>query len=302
MPSLAAKTARAVPRRPAQRDGPDVPERQLGPRRQTRPFGGLGAGQRSTSSALGPHEWRRLIHSSEQFPVIRRLAKQLDGIGHSRPRVQLLLSRMLQSLGELDHSKLVDSGRSTRSPSARIFANNYVDVDKVTAIGFDYDYTLVTYQEELQHLIYGTAVRQLIDKMHYPPNLLRRGFDSAFAIRGLAVDRRHGLLIKLSHMSEVQPESVHRGRYRCSREEVYRLYGRKLYISPQYRREYIVPLNDQFSYAEGSLIANTIQALIDHGFVLAPRKLARELPSFHRDLASCDSACLQSRGSRGVTC
>ena len=33
--------------------------------------------------------------------------------------------------------------------------NNYVNIDKLRAVGFDYDYTLVQYTNDLQHLIYN---------------------------------------------------------------------------------------------------------------------------------------------------
>ena len=43
----------------------------------------------------------------------------------------------------------------------RVFANSYVDLGKVDTVGFDYDYTLVTYTEELLELIYDMALKTI---------------------------------------------------------------------------------------------------------------------------------------------
>jgi hypothetical protein len=67
-----------------------------------------------------------------------------------------------------------------------IYANTYVDLGKVDAVGFDYDYTLVTYTNELLDLIYDKALRRLVNDRQYPLDMLDAGlsFDPYFSIRG----------------------------------------------------------------------------------------------------------------------
>uniref|UniRef100_A0A7S4QX41 5'-nucleotidase n=1 Tax=Ditylum brightwellii TaxID=49249 RepID=A0A7S4QX41_9STRA len=67
-----------------------------------------------------------------------------------------------------------------------VFANSYVDLGKVDTVGFDYDYTLVTYTNELLELIYDMALKRLVEEKQYPSEMLDAGlkFDPNFSIRG----------------------------------------------------------------------------------------------------------------------
>lgn len=67
-----------------------------------------------------------------------------------------------------------------------VYANSYVDMGAVDTVGFDYDYTLVTYTETLLELIYDMALRRLVEEKEYPREMLEVGlkFDPSFSIRG----------------------------------------------------------------------------------------------------------------------
>jgi len=70
-----------------------------------------------------------------------------------------------------------------------VYANSYVDMGAVDTVGFDYDYTLVTYTETLLELIYDMALRRLVEEKEYPREMLEVGlkFDPSFSIRGKLV-------------------------------------------------------------------------------------------------------------------
>jgi hypothetical protein len=104
--------------------------------------------------------------------------------------------RLLDSMHT--HSKRVDMNTIKRSSQNQtggahdaIFSNTYVDLGKVDTVGFDYDYTLVTYTDELLELIYDMALKRLVHDRYYPTEMLDAGlkFDPFFSIRGLAVDK-----------------------------------------------------------------------------------------------------------------
>ena len=82
--------------------------------------------------------------------------------------------------------KSVSSGRGSGGAHDTIFANTYVDLGKVDTVGFDYDYTLVTYTDELLELIYDMALKRLVRDRQYPAEMLEAGlkFDPFFSIRG----------------------------------------------------------------------------------------------------------------------
>ena len=113
---------------------------------------------------------------------------------HSKKEVNDVLVETEELLRTMHkHSKHVDQKDVKRSmtPTSnshydKIFANTYVDLGKVDTVGFDYDYTLVHYTEELLELLYDMALTRLVNDRHYPPEMLQSGlkYDPFFSIRG----------------------------------------------------------------------------------------------------------------------
>lgn len=56
-----------------------------------------------------------------------------------------------------------------------VYANSYVDLGKVDTVGFDFDYTLVTYTQQLLELIYDMSLRRLVNEKEYPSAMLSSG-------------------------------------------------------------------------------------------------------------------------------
>ena len=48
-----------------------------------------------------------------------------------------------------------------------VYANSYVDLGRVDTVGFDYDYTLVTYTSDLQELIYDMALKRTVLQLQH---------------------------------------------------------------------------------------------------------------------------------------
>lgn len=67
----------------------------------------------------------------------------------------------------------------------RVFCNRELRMNDVKVIGFDYDYTLVSYKWALQDLVYERAKNYLLQRLRYPPSLGECSFDRSFPIRGL---------------------------------------------------------------------------------------------------------------------
>lgn len=72
-----------------------------------------------------------------------------------------------------------------------VYANSYVDLGKVDTVGFDFDYTLVTYTTELLSLIYDMSLKRLVQEKEYPREMLSAGlkFDPFFSIRGESINK-----------------------------------------------------------------------------------------------------------------
>lgn len=153
---------------------------------------------------------------------------------------------------------------STVSSQSRnvIFANNYLNMGDIKVMGFDLDYTLVSYTVELQSLIFTLARNVLVNIYGYPRDLMASQFDPHFAIRGLSVDSQSGVLCKLSHLQRVSAKFAYKGKKPLSSEMVEKLYGESRHIAHGDLKK-MRPLNDMFSLAEGCLIAEVIE-LFEH--------------------------------------
>ncbi len=113
------------------------------------------------------------------------------------PAIRSLLTKCTGALQEPLHTPYY-------SPIAsRVFANNYLNLNEVNVVGFDLDYTLVPYTVELQSLIFTMARDILVAAYSYPKDLKTCFFDPNFAIRGLSVDTRNGVLVKMNHLQRI---------------------------------------------------------------------------------------------------
>jgi len=85
-----------------------------------------------------------------------------------------------------DDEDCILSNLLTNNIESSVYANSYVDLGKVDTVGFDFDYTLVTYTTELLSLIYDMSLKRLVEEKEYPREMLSAGlkFDPFFSIRG----------------------------------------------------------------------------------------------------------------------
>jgi hypothetical protein len=131
-------------------------------------------------------------HSDELFSS-RLPSEMLDFPRHAKGTINEILietENLVQNLHK--DSKAIDPKKTKRSMSPMvnshdsIFANTYVDLGNIDTVGFDYDYTLVHYTEELLTLLYEMALSRLVEDRHYPTEMMECGlhYDPYFSIRG----------------------------------------------------------------------------------------------------------------------
>lgn len=146
-------------------------------------------------------------------------------------------------------------------------------------IGFDYDYTLVTYTDELLELIYQKALNRLITDRHYPTEMLDAGmkYDPYFSIRGLAVDKETGWITHLSYTHKVAV--AWEGREKLPTSRIFEEYRGKRALKPSDRKKRLKPLNDIFSMAECCLIADVIQFFKDRDIPYCPQNVVTDVLS-----------------------
>lgn len=149
-----------------------------------------------------------------------------------------------------------------------------LNVSKMHAVGFDYDYTLANYNQEIQPLIYKMALNYMIEKMNYPADLKHFRYDPDFAIRGLYFDTKKGNLVKMDYLNNLQPDSVYCGRTPLTQQQIEEKYG-GYHINGAYARDHFRPMIDNFSLPEACLISDTIEYFLgtemsfDPGYIYA---------------------------------
>ena len=164
----------------------------------------------------------------------------------------------------------------------RVYANTYVNLGSAKVVGFDYDYTLVSYKEEILHLIYKLAKEQLVSGLKYPKELIDElpGYDPKFAIRGLAVDLDKAWICMLTLRYRVSIAFY--GRERVDPKIVAKTYRSETgsgILPPEERKKRLKPLNDLFSTAEACLLADVVQWFVDKEIPFDPRSVVTDVLS-----------------------
>lgn len=219
-----------------------------------------------------------------------------QGVNDILETTESLLKSMHTHSKKLDLRQQVEAAKKAGNENEQVFANSYVDLGKIDTVGFDFDYTLVMYNEELLELIYGMALQRLVHDRQYPIEMLDSGlkYDPFFSIRGLAVDKETGWICHLSYTHKVAV--AWEGRERIPTSRIFLEYRGKRALRPEERRNRIKPLNDIFSMAECCLIADTIQFFKDRAIPYSPQNAVSDVVSairethisgdFHRLIAS----------------
>ncbi|MDY7231461.1 HAD-IG family 5'-nucleotidase [Hyalangium rubrum] len=90
-------------------------------------------------------------------------------------------------------------------PRARdVFVNRNLRMASVELIGFDMDYTLAIYHmRRLEQLSFDMTLAKLVGEYGYPPVIGHLLYDHHFVMRGLAVDRLTGNILKMDRFGHV---------------------------------------------------------------------------------------------------
>lgn len=166
------------------------------------------------------------------------------------------------------------------SNEERVYANTYVNLGSAKVVGFDYDYTLVSYKPAILHLIYDLAKEQLVGGLGYPSELVDElpGYDPKFAIRGLAVDLDKAWICMLTLRYRVSIAFY--GRERVDPKVVARTYRSETgsgILPPEERKKRLKPLNDLFSTAEACLLADVVQWFRDRDIPFDTRSVVTDV-------------------------
>jgi 5'-nucleotidase len=143
-----------------------------------------------------------------------------------------------------------------------VFCNRTLNLRAIRAIGYDMDYTLVHYHQEVWEHRAFEYVRALFAADGWPVESLK--FDPSFINRGLILDVEHGSLVKANRFGFIK-RAAHGTRV-LSFEELRKTYARTIVDLNEPRWVF---LNTLFSLSEGSLYAQLVD-LLDEGKLPGP--------------------------------
>ncbi len=174
-------------------------------------------------------------------------------------------ARALEGGAEPEHDGLSDPELQSLLASARrqvqrarqVFTNRNLRLGNVEAIGFDMDYTLAIYHKRsIEQLSFDLTLRKLVEERGYPKEIAGIRYDHGFVMRGLAVDRERGNILKVDRFGHVG--RAYHGRRPLGRDEERRLYRDEKVSLKSERFAWIDTL---FALPEACLYAESIEVL-----------------------------------------
>jgi len=102
-----------------------------------------------------------------------------------------------------DGVQLVPPARATALPSS-IYCNRDLNMEAISAVGFDMDYTLAQYKISFDGLAYDGAKSKLVQTMGYPAEALDFEYNPSQWTRGLIIDVRRGNFLKVDNFKYVR--------------------------------------------------------------------------------------------------
>lgn len=156
-----------------------------------------------------------------------------------------------------------------------IYCNNDVSMAHIHTVGFDFDYTLANYNENLDKFVYRSVMEELVHTRGYPAELLDLKYDSNFGIKGLFFDKETGYFLKVDQFYKIQSECVYYGRRRVPLDDILKRYD-GLGLSRAARAECFF-FADLFSIPEVSILADVIQHFVDKGLPFHPRYIQQDV-------------------------
>lgn len=155
-----------------------------------------------------------------------------------------------------DTHKQILSWQGSPGREREVYCSRSLDMSRVRVIGYDMDYTLVQYYENVWEARAYHHAKQLLREKGFPVDDLQ--FDEELVCRGLMIDKELGNLIKVDRHGYVR-KAMH-GLEVMPRAERIDTYGRTLVDLREERYEF---LNTLFSCSEACLYAQLVEKFDD---------------------------------------
>lgn len=154
----------------------------------------------------------------------------------------------------------------------RMYVNRSLNMERIKAIGFDMDHTLVMYnREEFESLAFRETLKKFIEA-GYPEELADLQFKPNFLIRGLLVDMERGNLLKVDGHKYVK--TAFHGSTSLDKETRHRLYN-----SESFKAQEFLSVDTFFALSEVQLFVEIVDYMDQN-----PKKINKTYREVYGDL------------------
>ncbi len=154
----------------------------------------------------------------------------------------------------------------------RMYVNRSLNMDRIKAIGFDMDHTLVMYNREaFESLAFRETLKKFIEA-GYPEELGELNFKPNFLIRGLLVDMDRGNLLKVDGHKYVK--TAFHGTMRLDKDTRH-----KLYNSESFKAQEFLSVDTFFALSEVQLFVEIVDYMDAN-----PKKIKKSYREVYDDL------------------
>ncbi|MCS6899260.1 MAG: HAD-IG family 5'-nucleotidase [Polyangiaceae bacterium] len=139
---------------------------------------------------------------------------------------------------------------------SRVYVNRNLRLSDIDWLGFDMDYTLAIYRQDEMDRIQIEATLSGLVRRGYPEFVREIPYDTAFPIRGLLIDKKHGNVLKMDGHKVVH--KARHGLRELPRETIAELYHQRKIRLTAARYHWVDTL---YALAEVTVYAALIEAL-----------------------------------------
>lgn len=165
--------------------------------------------------------------------------------------------------GKLKHVGSLPKKR--RASCYDIFCNRELKQEKLTAVGFDMDYTLAQYQQPaFDKLAFDGAKEKLVNKLGYPKEVLDFEYDHKRWTRGLIIDTERGNFLKIDRHKYVRV--AYHGFEEISSGTRKALYSRNFNKVESFSEKSYVNMDTLFQFVDAQLFALLIDMKDQGGY------------------------------------
>lgn len=195
----------------------------------------------------------------------------------SDPQVHSKVKRVVQDfLHNIDTHQFFIKSLPKADPRD-VFVNGELDLRNLDAFGFDYDYTLASYSDDLLSFLFKSVIEYMVKIQRYPRELLEAKYDHEFSIRGIHYDIAKGTFLKLDNLGFIQKETIFRGKTKLSKQERWDLYPSCAVFEKDL--DDLRQLGDIFCRTEACLISAVVQLFDDKKICFDPEHIYEDINS-----------------------